>query len=83
MTAESDATTETPGSGSGPLGALTSSLQQGRDLLAGVADVAALESRLAAQSLTQMLALAAVEHRDDAGPARGAGRRAAAQRPRL
>lgn len=44
----------------GPLAALSDSLQHGRDLLSGVAEVAALESRLAALSLTQMLTLAVV-----------------------
>jgi hypothetical protein len=47
---------ETPATG--PLAALTQRLQQGRELVAGVADVAALEGRLAVQSLAQMLALA-------------------------
>lgn len=37
---------------------MSSSLQQGRELLAGVAEVASLESRLAALSLAQMLSLA-------------------------
>ncbi len=44
----------------GPLAALGDSLQHGRELLAGVVEVAALESRLAALSLTQMLTLAVV-----------------------
>ncbi len=44
----------------GPLAGLTLALRQGRELLAGVADVAALEGRLAAQSVAQMLALAVV-----------------------
>lgn len=44
----------------GLLNTLTGSLQQGRELLSGVAEVAALESRLAALSLAQMLALAVV-----------------------
>lgn len=37
---------------------MSSSLQQGRELVAGIADVASLEGRLAALSLAQMLSLA-------------------------
>ncbi len=48
---------ETPRAG-GPLATLNQTLRQGRELLAGIADVAALEGRLAVQSVAQMLALA-------------------------